>query len=120
VHSACSGASSGAFSTHLPESPLNLSPAQSVNRVNAPSDGRGTLYVMGTLATLGLMALTVGATYALWSLLRRAERLFTRLEGQGQTAADVAGVAFLALAALIVFGASAALLLETRELLVFF
>ena len=65
---------------------------------------------------IGLMGLTLGAAYALWSLLLRAERVFTRLEGRGQTAADVAGVAFFALAAVIVFSASAALLFEARTL----
>jgi len=65
----------------------------------------------------GLMVLTPIAAYALWWLLLRAERLFTQLEGRGQTAADVAGVAFLTLAAVIVFGTSAALLLEARRLI---
>jgi len=88
-----------------------------VNRVNAPQDGHGTLYVMGIVAMIGLMVLTVVAAYALWSLLLRAERLYTHLEVNGQTAADVAGVAFLALAAVIVCGASAALLFEARRLI---
>ena len=66
---------------------------------------------------IALMGLTLGAAYALWSLLLRAERVFTRLEGHGQAAADVAGVAFLALAAVIVLSASAALLFEARRLL---
>ncbi len=72
---------------------------------------------MGILATVGLMVLTLGAAYALWSLLLRAERLYTQLEGHGQTAADMAGIAFLASAAVIVFGASAALLFEARQLI---
>jgi hypothetical protein len=89
---------------------------QSVNHVNARQDGRGTLYVMSIIAMIGVMALTLGAAYALWSLLLRAERVFTQLEGHGQTAADVAGVAFFALAAVIVVSASAALLFEARRL----
>jgi len=72
---------------------------------------------MATLAVLGLMVLTLAAARILWSLLLRAERVFTRLEGLGQAAADVAGVAFLALAAVIVLSASAALLFEARRLL---
>ena len=72
---------------------------------------------MDTLAVLGLMVLTLAAARILWSLLLRAERVFTRLEGHGQAAADVAGVAFLALAAVIVLSASAALLFEARRLL---
>jgi hypothetical protein len=87
-----------------------------VNPVNARQDERGTLYVMSIVAMIGLMVLTLGAAHALWSWLLRAERLFTQLEGHGQTAADVAGVAFLALAAAIVLSASAALLLEARRL----
>jgi hypothetical protein len=83
-----------------------------VNRVNAPQDGHGTLYVMGIVAMIGLMVVTVVAAYALC-----AERLYTQLEVHGQTAADVAGVAFLALAAVIVCGASAALLFEARRLI---
>jgi hypothetical protein len=88
-----------------------------VNPVNAPHDERGTLYVMGIVAMVGLMVLTVVVAYALWSLLLRAERLYTQLEVHGQTAADVAGVAFLALAAVIVCGASTALLFEARRLI---
>jgi len=90
-----------------------MSPAQSVNHVNARQDGRGTLYVMSIIAMIALMGLTLGAAYALWSLLLRAERVFTRLEGHGQAAADVAGIA---LAAVIVLSASAALLFEGRQL----
>jgi len=81
---------------------------------------RQTKYVMSILAVVGLMVLTLAAAYALWSLLLRAEQLYTQLEGHGQTAADVAGIAFLALAAMIVFGASAALLFEAHQLIVFF
>ena len=88
-----------------------------MNRVNAPHDERGTLYVMYIVVMVGLMVLTVVAAYTLWSLLLRAERLYTQLEGHGQGAADVAGVAFLALAAVIVCGASAALLFEARRLI---
>jgi hypothetical protein len=88
----------------------------SVNRVNAAQDGRGTLRVMGIIAMIGLMLLTLGAAYALWSLLLRAERVFTQLEGHGQTAADIAGVTFFALAAVIVLSASVALLFEARRL----
>jgi len=71
---------------------------------------------MATLAVLGLMVLTLAAARILWSLLLRAERVFTRLEGHGQAAADVAGIAFFALAAVIVLSASAALLFEGRQL----
>jgi hypothetical protein len=71
---------------------------------------------MSILTTLVLMAVTLAAAYMLWSLLLRAEHLYTRLEGHGQTAADIAGVAFLGLAAMIVCGALAALLLEARRL----
>ena len=72
---------------------------------------------MGILAIVGLMVLTLSAAFLLWSLLLRAEPLYTQLEGHGQTAADIAGIAFLALAALIVLGALAALLVEARQLL---
>ena len=72
---------------------------------------------MDILAIVGLMVLTLSAAFLLWSLLLRAEQLYTQLEGHGQTAADIAGIAFLALAALIVLGALAALLVEARQLL---
>ena len=72
---------------------------------------------MGILAIVGLMVLTLSAAFLLWSLLLRAEQLYTQLVGHGQTAADIAGIAFLALAALIVLGALAALLVEARQLL---
>ena len=72
---------------------------------------------MGILAIVGLMVVTLGAAFILWSLLLRAEQFYTQLEGHGQTAADLAGIAFLALAALIVLGALAALLVEARQLL---
>jgi multisubunit Na+/H+ antiporter MnhG subunit len=72
---------------------------------------------MDILAIAGLMVVTLTAAYLLWSLLLRAEQFYTQLEGHGQTAADVAGIAFLGLAALIVIGALAALLLEARQLL---
>jgi len=72
---------------------------------------------MSILAIVGLMILTLASAYALWSLLLRAEQLYTQLEGHGQTAADIAGVAFLGLAAVIVLGAAAALLFEARRLI---
>jgi len=72
---------------------------------------------MSSLAIVGLIVVTLASTYALWSLLLRAERLYTQLEGHGQIAADIAAVAFLGLAAAIVLGALTALLLETRELI---
>ena len=72
---------------------------------------------MDILAIGGQMVVTLTAAYLLWALLLRAEQLYTQLEGHGQTAADIAGIAFLALAALIVIGALAALLLEARQLL---
>ena len=72
---------------------------------------------MGILAIVGLMVLTLSTAFLLWSLLLRAEQFYTQLEGHGQTAADIAGIAFLALAALIVLGALAALLAEARQLL---
>ena len=72
---------------------------------------------MGILAIAGLMVVTLTAAYVLWSLLLRVEQFYTQLEGHGQTAADLAGIAFLGLAALIVIGALAALLIETRQLL---
>jgi hypothetical protein len=43
---------------------------------------------MSILAVVGLMVLTLAAAYALWSLLLRAEQLYTQLERHGQTAAD--------------------------------
>ena len=72
---------------------------------------------MGTLSIVGLMIVTLTAAYLLWSLLLRAEQFYTQLEGHGQTAADIAGIAFLALATLIVLGVLAALLFEARGLL---
>jgi hypothetical protein len=69
------------------------------------------------VAPLGLMAFTLIAAHVLWSLLVRAERLYTRIEGHTQAAADIAGIAFLGIAAVIVGGAAAALLLETRQLI---
>jgi len=72
---------------------------------------------MSIFTTVVLMAATPLAAYLLWSLLLRAEHLYTRLEGNGGTAADIAGVAFLALAGTIVFGALAALLFEARQLI---
>lgn len=72
---------------------------------------------MSIFTTVVLMVATPFAAYLLWSLLLRAEHLYTRLEGHGGTAADIAGVAFLALAATIVCGALAALLVEARQLI---
>jgi hypothetical protein len=69
------------------------------------------------VAPLGLMALTLISAYLLWSLLLRAEQLYTRVEGHTQAAADIAGIAFLGIAAVILGGAAAALLLETRQLI---
>jgi len=63
------------------------------------------------------MALTLISAYVLWWLLLRAEQLYTRVEGHTQAAADIAGIAFLGSAAVIVGGAVAALLLETRQLI---
>jgi multisubunit Na+/H+ antiporter MnhG subunit len=72
---------------------------------------------MSVFATLLLMVVTPLGAYVLWSLLLRAEHLYTRVEGHGQTAADVAGVAFLGLAAVIVVGTLAALRVEARQLM---
>ena len=72
---------------------------------------------MSIVAPLGLMALTLISAYLLWSLLLRAEQLYTRVEGHTQAAADIAGIAFLGIAAVILGGAAAALLLETRQLI---
>jgi hypothetical protein len=69
---------------------------------------------MSILTTVVLMVVTLPAAYMLWSLLLRAEHLYTRLEGHGQTAADIAGAAFLGLTAVIVVGALAALRSEVR------
>jgi hypothetical protein len=71
---------------------------------------------MGIFAIVGLMVLTLASAYVLWSLLLRAERLYTALEGHGQAAADIAGIAFLGLAAAIVLGTIAALLVEAHRL----
>jgi hypothetical protein len=88
-----------------------------VNRVNAPPAQRATLHDVSIVATVGLMALTLVSAYVLWSLLLRVEQLYTRLEGHTQAAADIAGIAFLGIAATIVCGSAAALLLETRQLI---
>jgi hypothetical protein len=72
---------------------------------------------MSVFTSIVLMVVTPVAAYMLWSLLLRAEHLYTRVEGQGQTAADIAGVAFLGLTAAIVVGALAALRLEARHLI---
>jgi hypothetical protein len=72
---------------------------------------------MDILAMVGLIVITLASAYLLWSLLLRAEQRYAQLEGHGQTAADIAGIAFLALAGVIVLGASTALLLEARGLI---
>ena len=72
---------------------------------------------MSIFTTVVLMAVTLVAAYMLWALLLRAEHLYTRLEGHGQRAADIAGVAFLGLTAAIVVGALAALRIEARQLI---
>ena len=72
---------------------------------------------MSILTSFVLMIVTLVAAYLLWSLLLRAEHLYTRLEGHGQTAADIAGIAFLGLTAAIVIGAVAALRIEARYLI---
>ena len=72
---------------------------------------------MSILTSFVLMIVTLVAAYLLWSLLLRAEHLYTRLEGHGQTAADIAGIAFLGLTAAIVIGALAALRIEARYLI---
>lgn len=72
---------------------------------------------MSILSSVVLMAGTLAAAYMLWWLLLRAEHLYARLEGHGQTAADIAGVAFLGLTAVIVVGALAALRIEARQLI---
>ena len=71
---------------------------------------------MSIFSSVVLMVATLVAAYTLWRLLLRAEHLYARLEGHGQTAADIAGVAFLGLAAVIVVGALAALHIEARQL----
>jgi len=72
---------------------------------------------MSILTSFVLMIVTLVAAYLLWSLLLRAEHLYTRLEGHGRTAADIAGIAFLGLTAAIVIGAVAALRIEARQLI---
>jgi hypothetical protein len=72
---------------------------------------------MSIFTSVMLIVVTLAAAYLLWSLLLRAEHLYARLEGHGQTPADIAGVAFLALTAVIVFGALAALRIEARQLI---
>ena len=90
---------------------------RSVNRVNAAPQRRATLDAMDFLAMVGLIVTTLASAYLLWSLLLHAEQRYAQLEGRGQTAADIAGIAFLGLAAMIVLGASTALLLEARGLI---
>ena len=72
---------------------------------------------MDILAMAGLIVITLASAYLLWSLLLRAEQRYAQLESHGQTAADIAGIAFLGLAGMIVLGASTALLLEARGLI---
>lgn len=72
---------------------------------------------MSIVAPLGLMALTLISAHLLWSLLLHAEQLYTRVEGHTQAAADIAGIAFFGIAAVIVGGATTVLLLETRQLI---
>ena len=88
-----------------------------MKRINVPPEVCARLCTMSIFTMLVLMVVTLVAAYLLWSLLLRAEHLYTRLEGRGGTAADIAGVAFLALAGAIVFGAVAALLFEARQLI---
>lgn len=88
-----------------------------MKRINAPPKDWARLSVMSILTTVVLIAVTLAAAHVLWSLLLRAEHLYTRLEGHGRAAADIAGVAFLGLAAVIVFGALGALLIEARQLI---
>lgn len=88
-----------------------------MKRINVPPEVCAKLPRMSIFTTVVLMVATPFAAYLLWSLLLRAEHLYTRLEGHGGTAADIAGVAFLALAATIVCGALAALLVEARQLI---
>ena len=88
-----------------------------MKRINVPPEVCARLCTMSIFTTVVLIVVTLVAAYLLWSLLLRAEHLYTRLEGHGGTAADIAGVAFLALAGAIVFGAVAALLFEARQLI---
>ena len=88
-----------------------------MKRINVPPEVCARLCAMSIFTTVVLIVVTLVAAYLLWSLLLRAEHLYTRLEGHGGTAADIAGVAFLALAGAIVFGAVAALLFEARQLI---
>jgi hypothetical protein len=81
------------------------------------ADNGANFIRMDILAIVGLMVVTLTAVYVLWLLLLRVEQLYTQLEGHGQTAADIAGIAFLGLVALIVIGGLTALLFETRQLL---
>jgi len=88
-----------------------------VKRINVPPEDCARLRAMSIFAPLVLMVVTLVSAYLLWSLLLRVEHLYTRLEGHGQTAADIAGVAFLGLTAAIVIGALAALRIEARQLI---
>ena len=88
-----------------------------MKRINVPPEVCAKLPRMSIFTTVVLMVATPFAAYLLWSLLLRAEHLYARLEGHGQTAADIAGVAFLGLTAVIVFGALAALRIEAGQLI---
>jgi len=72
---------------------------------------------MSIVIPVVLMVATLVAAYMLWSLLLRAEHLYARVEGHGQRAADIAGIAFLGLTAVIVIGALAVLRIEARQLI---
>ena len=88
-----------------------------MKRINVPPEVCARLCTMSIFTTVVLMVVTLVAAYLLWSLLLRAEHLYTRVEGHGQTAADIAGIAFLGLTAVIVVGALAALRIEARQLI---
>jgi hypothetical protein len=88
-----------------------------VKPINVPPEDYARLRAMSIFSSVVLMVATLVAAYMLWWLLLRAEHLYARLEGHGQTAADIAGVAFLGLTAVIVVGALAALRIEARLLI---
>ena len=88
-----------------------------VTPVNVPAEDSARLRAMSIFTSVLLIVVTLVAAYLLWSLLLRAEQLYTRLEGPTPAAADIAGIAFLGIAAVIVGGSAAALLLETRQLI---
>jgi hypothetical protein len=88
-----------------------------VKLINVPRGYHATLQRVGTLAIAGLMLLTLACAYGFWSMLLRAERLYTHFESHRHAAADIAGFAFFGFAAVIVLGASAALFVEARQLI---